>query len=111
MNQMYDELVIQNSGHQEKIEFLKEKRVSAAKKEALLKEFELEGVFLEWLKTSHLELKAQMKTFKEEISIVANKDIFPGVQAKVDENHWKAEAELHRCKIVYQYSRWKKLLL
>ncbi|MDT0594193.1 DUF342 domain-containing protein [Glaciecola petra] len=114
MNTMYEDLLVKNTEHEKKLENVHKlnlKDENAVKKRELIKELELERVFLNWLRVSIVELKTQLKTFKQDISIVANKGIFPGVKVQIDDNQWKSENELSRCRIVYEYSKWKKLLV
>lgn len=114
MTLMYEDLVEKNTLHEKRLKDVEGKNLQQnglVKKEALVKELELERVFLNWLRVSQNELKSQLKTFKTGLAIIANKGIFPGVKVCIGENQWKAEKELSRCKIVYKYSKWKKLFI
>lgn len=114
MNEMYEDLLVKNTEHEKKLESVHKlnlKDKNTAKQDELVKELELERVFINWLRVSIVELKTQLKNFKAGIAIIANKGIFPGVKVCIDDNQWKSENELSRCQIVYQYSKWKKLFL
>jgi len=108
-----DELVRQlrenNLKHKEKIDLLKSKRVPhelKAKVAEALDMFNSEYALLEWIESKAIEVTSAKESYQKDIKLVANKRLYPGVSAKLNNRNWRSEREYEKAKIHYESHQW-----
>ncbi|OFC72645.1 DUF342 domain-containing protein [Alteromonas confluentis] len=98
-----------NSRHREKLNVITnrilhkglENKVSEAK--SLLTN---ESALLNWLEQKAAELATMKEEYQRRICLKANKRIYAGVSAKLNNRNWRSEREYERCRIRYEGHKW-----
>ena len=108
-----DDLVRQlrenNLKHKEKIDIIRNKRVPEelrAKVNDALELFNNESALLEWLELKAIEVKSAKEAYQRDIKLVANKRLYSGVSAKLNNRNWRSEREYDRAKVFYDAHQW-----
>ena len=108
-----DDLVRQlrenNLKHKEKIDIIRNKRVPEelrAKVHDALELFNNESALLEWLELKAIEVKNAKDMYQSGIKLVANKRLYSGVSAKLNNRNWRSEREYDRAKVFYDAHQW-----
>ena len=108
-----DELLKQirenNSKHKEKIDLLKSKKVPKELKQKMTDALELfnnETALLEWIEGKATEVKGAKESYQSDVKLIANKRLYPGVTAKLNNRNWRSEREYNRSQIRYDAHQW-----
>ena len=108
-----DELVRQlrenNSKHKEKIDILKSKKVPKELKTKVTEALEMfnnENALLDWIEMKVLEINDAKIQYQQDIKLIANKKLYPGVTAKLNNRNWRSEREYERAHIHYDSHQW-----
>jgi len=108
-----DELLRQirenNSKHKEKINILKSKKVPKelkAKVADALEMFNNEFALLEWIESKVLEVKETKDRYHSDIKLIANKRLYPGVSAKLNNRAWRSDREYDRSRVKFEGHQW-----
>ncbi|MBU2978982.1 FapA family protein [Alteromonas sp. C1M14] len=65
-----------------------------------------ETALLFWLEKKSLELQTRKDDYLANIKLKANKRLYSGVSAKLNNRNWRSERELERCEIRYDAHKW-----
>lgn len=68
--------------------------------------FDNETQLLEWLEGKAREMKVAKEQYQQDIMLIANKRIYPGVVVKLNNRTWRAEREYDRAKICFYDHQW-----
>lgn len=108
-----DELLRQlrenNLRHREKLSLIsgrtvyKDLEAKVAEVKSLLNN---ETALLNWLELKASELRKMKDDYEQRIQLKANKRIYAGVSAKLNNRHWRSEREYDRCRIRYEGHQW-----
>ncbi|WP_334028846.1 DUF342 domain-containing protein [Alteromonas sp. P256] len=108
-----DELLKQirenNSKHKEKIDLLKSKKVPKELKQKMTDALELlnnETALLEWIEGKASEVKEAKASYQSDVKLIANKRLYPGVTAKLNNRNWRSEREYNRSQVRYDAHQW-----
>ena len=108
-----DELLRQirenNLKHKEKIDLIQAKKIPKElqrKAAEALELFNNESALLEWLENKANDVKAAKEHYQADIKLIANKRLYPGVSAKLNNRNWRSEREYDRAKIHYDSHQW-----
>ena len=109
-----DELLRQikenNSRHQERMNLINTKFIPEDMKMRVDEANELvqnEWQLLKWLESKANELKKQKDNYQNDIKLLANKRLYPGVIVKLNNRTWRAEREYDRAKITFEGHQWQ----
>ena len=98
-----------NSKHKEKINILKSKKVPKelkAKVADALEMFNNESALLEWIESKVLEVKETKDRYHSDIKLIANKRLYPGVSAKLNNRAWRSDREYDRSRVKFEGHQW-----
>ena len=108
-----DELLRQirenNLKHKEKIALIQTKKIPKElqqKASEALELFNNESALLEWLENKANEVKTAKEHYQSDIKLIANKRLYPGVSAKLNNRNWRSEREYERAQIHYDSHQW-----
>lgn len=108
-----DELLKQirenNLKHKEKIELLQSKKVPKELQRKVTEALELfnnESALLEWIENKANDVKQAKEQYQQDIKLVANKRLYPGVSVKLNNRNWRSEREYDRAQIRYDAHQW-----
>ena len=108
-----DELLKQirenNLKHKEKINLIQSKKVPKELQRKVAEALELfnnESALLEWLENKANDVKAAKENYQSDIKLIANKRLYPGVSAKLNNRNWRSEREYDRAQIHYDSHQW-----
>ena len=108
-----DELLKQirenNLKHKEKINLIQGKKVPKELQRKVAEALELfnnESALLEWLENKANDVKAAKENYQSDIKLIANKRLYPGVSAKLNNRNWRSEREYDRALIRYDSHQW-----
>ena len=108
-----DELLKQirenNLKHKEKINLIQGKKVPKELQRKVAEALELfnnESALLEWLENKANDVKAAKENYQSDIKLIANKRLYPGVSAKLNNRNWRSEREYDRAQIRYYSHQW-----
>ncbi len=108
-----DELLKQirenNLKHKEKINLIQSKKVPKELQRKVAEALELfnnESALLEWLENKANDVKAAKENYQSDIKLIANKRLYPGVSAKLNNRNWRSEREYDRAQIRYDSHQW-----
>ncbi|WP_394220643.1 FapA family protein [Alteromonas gracilis] len=108
-----DELLRQirenNLKHKEKINLIQSKKVPKELQKKVAEALELfnnESALLEWLENKANDVKAAKENYQSDIRLIANKRLYPGVSAKLNNRNWRSEREYDRACIRYESHQW-----
>jgi len=108
-----DELLRQirenNLKHKEKISLIQSKKVPRELQRKVAEALELfnsESALLEWLENKANDVKSAKESYQVDIKLVANKRLYPGVSAKLNNRNWRSEREYERVKVHYDSHEW-----
>ncbi len=109
-----DELLKQikenNERHMDKMEIIRSKRIHADLKQKFKEAEELvrnEIQLLQWLQMKAEMMKESKENYQEDIKLIANKRLYPGVIVKLNNRTWRAEREYGKAKVVYEGHQWQ----
>ena len=69
--------------------------------------FDNESQLMQWLEQKAVELTANKNDYQQNIMLVANKRIYPGVVVKLNNRTWRAEREYSKAKVSFQGHQWQ----
>ena len=108
-----DELLRQirenNLKHKEKIDLIQGKKIPKElqrKAAEALELFNNESALLEWLENKANDVKAAKENYQADVKLIANKRLYPGVSAKLNNRNWRSEREYDRAQIHYDSHQW-----
>ena len=109
LDELWVQLQENNRQHEDKINFIKSKRIPAelADKvnEAIIL-FNNEKKTLHWLEDKITNLKGEKGRYVELIGVEVKNKIFPGVVLKLNNRSWRADREYPRARIKYEGHQW-----
>lgn len=68
--------------------------------------FKSETQLLQWLESKAKEMQKAKDKYQEDIQLIANKRVYPGVVVKLNNRTWRAEREYDRAKICFHGHQW-----
>lgn len=68
--------------------------------------FKNETQLLQWLESKAKEMQTTKDKYQEDIQLIANKRVYPGVVVKLNNRTWRAEREYDRAKICFHGHQW-----
>ncbi|MGK0305226.1 MAG: hypothetical protein ACI8UG_000972 [Gammaproteobacteria bacterium] len=68
--------------------------------------FKNETQLLEWLETKSNEMNQAKEQYQNNIQLIANKRVYPGVVVKLNNRTWRAEREYDKAKICFHGHQW-----
>lgn len=110
IKEMLTQLRENNLRHREKLDLItqriyhKELADKVAEAKAL---FNNETALLNWLELKSLELKKRKEDYLQHIRLVANKRLYAGVSAKLNNRNWRSDKEYERCVVSYTDHQWQ----
>lgn len=109
-----DEMVMQIQRnfkrHEDKIAFIKNKKIPAELAEKVLEAIELyknEKHLMEWLEAKAHKIKVAKESYTDFIGLFASQRLYPGVVVKLNNRTWKAEREYPKAKIHFSDHQWQ----
>ncbi len=109
-----DEMVMQIQRnfrrHEDKIAFIKSKKIPAELSEKVLEAVELyknEKHLMEWLEAKAHKIKEAKEAYTDFIGLFASQRLYPGVVVKLNNRTWKAEREYPKAKIHFSEHQWQ----
>ncbi|KXI30826.1 DUF342 domain-containing protein [Paraglaciecola hydrolytica] len=109
-----DELLRQikqnNNRHKERMNVINTKMIPEDMKGRVDEANELvnnETHLLQWLESKASEMKKLKDNYQNDIKLIANKRLYPGVIVKLNNRTWRAEREYDRAKIVFEGHQWQ----
>lgn len=108
-----DELLKQirenNLKHKEKIDLIKSKKVPKELKRKMTDAIELfnnETALLEWIEAKAYEIKVAKESYQSDVKLIANKRLYAGVTAKLNNRNWRSDREYNRSRVSYDAHQW-----
>ncbi|NMH58725.1 DUF342 domain-containing protein [Alteromonas ponticola] len=108
-----DELLRQikenNLRHKERLDFIKKKIIPSDLKSKVDEALELlknEEALLHWIESKASIMKESKEKYQSEIRLIANKRLYPGVSAKLNNRNWRSEREYDRSLVKYEGHQW-----
>ena len=95
--------------NKEKINLIQGKKVPKELQRKVAEALELfnnESALLEWLENKANDVKAAKENYQSDIKLIANKRLYPGVSAKLNNRNWRSEREYDRAQIRYDSHQW-----
>jgi len=68
--------------------------------------FNNESALLEWIENKANDVKQAKEQYQQDIKLVANKRLYPGVSVKLNNRNWRSEREYDRAQIRYDSHQW-----
>ena len=103
-------LIKQNyTRHNDRMELIKTKFVPQEMQQRVdeAKElFDNEVQLLQWLELKATEMKESKENYQQNIVVLANKRIYPGVVIKLNNRTWRAQRELGKSEIKFHSHQW-----
>ena len=72
-----------------------------------LEMFNNESALLEWLENKADKVRSAKESYQSDIKLIANKRLYPGVSAKLNNRNWRSDREYDRAKISYELHQWQ----
>ncbi len=69
--------------------------------------FENESQLLNWLHMKASEMKKNKQSYQDNLKLIANKKIYPGVVLKLNNKTWRADREYDRSSVAFEGHQWK----
>lgn len=69
--------------------------------------FQGESQLLQWLHIKANEMRENKEEYQENLQMIANKKIYPGVTIKLNNRTWRADREYDRSKVAFQGHQWE----
>lgn len=110
LDELLQQIKQNNERHLDKMEIIRSKRIHADLKtkfkeaEDLLKN---EIQLLQWLQFKAETMKEAKDTYQQDIQLIANKRLYPGVVVKLNNRTWRAEREYGKAKVFYEGHQWQ----
>jgi len=95
--------------HEDKIEFIKSKKIPSELSEKVLEAVEMynnEKQLMLWLEEKARKLKEAKERYTDDIGLFASQRLYPGVVVRLNNRTWKAEREYPKAKIHYYEHQW-----
>lgn len=109
-----DELLRQikqnNNRHKERMNVINAKMIPEDMRSRVVEANELvenEWQLLQWLESKASEMKKLKDNYQNDIKLMANKRLYPGVIVKLNNRTWRAEREYDRAKISFEGHQWQ----
>lgn len=99
-----------NERHMDKMEIIRSKRIHADLKHKYKEAEDLirnEIQLLQWLQMKAEMMKESKDNYQEDIKLIANKRLYPGVTVKLNNRTWRAEREYAKAKVFYEGHQWQ----
>lgn len=109
LDELLKQLRENNLKHKEKISLIKSKKVPRELQNKVAEALELvnnENALLEWLENKSNIVKMAKESYQTDIKLIANKRLYPGVSAKLNNRSWRSEREFERVKVHYDSHEW-----
>jgi uncharacterized protein (DUF342 family) len=110
LEDLLQQLKQNTSRHLDKMESIRSKRIHTDLKtkfkdaETMLRN---EVQLLQWLELKALSMKDAKESYQQEIKLIANKRLYPGVTVKLNNRTWRADKEYAKAKVKYQGHQWQ----
>jgi uncharacterized protein (DUF342 family) len=95
--------------HNDRMEIINSKFIPEemkARVDAAKELFQNEAQLLEWLESKAVEMKASKEKYQQDIVIVANKRVYPGVVVKLNNRTWRAQRECGKSQVSFHGHQW-----
>jgi uncharacterized protein (DUF342 family) len=110
LSTLCNQLETNSSKHEDKITNIDTQQLSISlqsKFQNIRNEIDNERLLLVWLQAARLELQKQKNRYENEVRVVANKELLPGVTIKLNKKIWRDEREYQRSNIVLISGNWE----
>ncbi|RDV27455.1 DUF342 domain-containing protein [Alteromonas aestuariivivens] len=110
LDELLKQLRENNLRHQEKLKIIKSKLVPEELRPKVEEAKELlknESALLNWIEMKAEEMKQAKEVYLNDVQLVANKRLYPGVSVKLNNRNWRSEREYDRSKVVYEAHQWQ----
>jgi hypothetical protein len=98
-----------NNRHLERINIINSKFIPKdmqLRVDEAIQMFKNETQLLEWLETKSNEMNQAKEKYQNNIQLIANKRVYPGVVVKLNNRTWRAEREYDKAKICFHGHQW-----
>ena len=99
-----------NSRHQERMNLINSKFIPEDMQSRVAEANELvnnERQLLQWLESKADEMKQSKEEYQQNIQLIANKRLYPGVVVKLNNRTWRAEREYDRARVRFDDHQWQ----
>ena len=110
LDELLQQLKQNNDRHMDRMSTIRAKRIHADLKQKYDEAEEMlrtEINLLGWLQQKSEMMKDAKDTYQQDIKLVANKRLYPGVVVKLNNRTWRAEREYARASVSYSGHQWK----
>lgn len=109
ITQLLKQLLSNNVDHEIKLATFKSKFIPQSlqlKLANLTDEVAKERLLGAWLKASLAELQSRKQAYEINARVIANKELFPGVNVVLNNKAWHAEREYMACRVILEQDNW-----
>ena len=109
LDDMLKQIRENNLRHKEKIDYINSKLIPRDLRPRVDEALELlknESALLNWIEQKALELKDARENYQKNARLVANKRLYAGVSAKLNNRSWRSEREYDRSVVRYENHQW-----
>lgn len=99
-----------NARHFDKMSLIRSKKIPADLRRKLEEAEELlrnEAHLLQWLEMKAEQMKEAKEQYQNDIKLIANKRLYPGVIVKLNNRTWRAEREYAKARVFYEGHQWQ----
>lgn len=110
IDELLQQLKQNNSRHLDKMESIRSKRIHRDLKRKFKEAEDMlrnELQLLQWLEVKAHSMKDAKTTYQQEIKLIANKRLYPGVTVKLNNRTWRADREYAKAKVKYEGHQWQ----
>jgi uncharacterized protein (DUF342 family) len=96
--------------HKNKIELINTKAIPVelrGRYDKVVSLFADEMESLNWLKEKIEQLREERNHYQLEMKLVANKRLYPGVSAKINNKSWRADREYQKSLVQFKHNQWR----
>lgn len=110
LDDLLEQVKANNERHKNKMDLLKSKRMPPEMRERFeqaLNLFNNEAQLLSWMQSKADSMRTCKETYQQDIKLVANKRLYPGVVVRLNNRTWRAEREYAKAKVFYEGHQWQ----
>ncbi|MCV2885358.1 FapA family protein [Aestuariibacter sp. AA17] len=110
LDELLKQLIDNNTRHEKKMGLIRSKNIHkdlVSKFEEAESMLKAEQNLLHWVMMKAEQLKTSKDSYQDEIRLVANKRLYPGVVVKLNNRTWRAEKEYGRALVFYEGHQWQ----
>lgn len=110
LDELLQQIKENNARHYDKMQRIRSKKIHAELREKFEEAEEMlrsEIQLLQWLEAKAESMKAAKDNYQQDIKLLANKRLYPGVIVKLNNRTWRAEREYGKAKVFYADHQWQ----